>query len=71
MKSLMTLYQTTRTITYLKILSSNRFPWYISRKVVHGNNALWNSQYYHTLYRNENNYKSEYYSLVESIMKKA
>jgi len=51
-----------------KILSSNRFPWYISHKVSDGNDEYWNSQYFHFLYRNDSNHKSEYYSLVDSII---
>ena len=53
-----------------KVLSSNRFPWYISHKVSDGNDEYWNSQYFHFLYRNDSNHKSEYYSLVDSIIKK-
>ena len=55
-----------------KILSSDRFPWFLSRKVNAEHDKLWNTQYHHTLYRAtaKNFYKSDYYSLVDSIMEK-
>ena len=53
-----------------KVISSKNFPWYISHKVVHGNDEHWNSQYYHMLYNNKAHYKSNYYSLVDTIIKK-
>ena len=53
-----------------KVLSGRGFPWYISEKVVDDSANYWNSQYYHMLYSNHTHHKSNYYSLIDSIIKK-
>ena len=53
-----------------KVLSGKSFPWFISDKIIHGFDAHWNSQYYHMLYENRKHYKSDFYSLVDTIIGK-
>ena len=53
-----------------KVLSSNTFPWHLSRKVSSQKDELWNSQLFHMIYNHKSKYKSNYYSLIEPILKK-
>lgn len=54
----------------LKVISGNRFPWFLANKVSEQKDLHWNSQYIHMLYRHEGHRKSDYYSLVDTILGK-
>jgi hypothetical protein len=51
------------------IISSKTFPWYLSNKVGKSK-ELWDFQFYHMIYYYRDHYKSNYYSLIESLLKK-
>lgn len=53
-----------------KVLSSRTFPWFLANKVKTKKDNLSNTQFFHMIYENDTHYKSDYYSLIEPIIKK-